>query len=237
MDKFKNRIKYYLIGFLIGVLAVAFFFGERGCTWLPGNRVKSVIAENNIVIGDSIAAIMNCLADDALPIYNLLNSSGDVNFGESKTHQENKVYLIEGDDDLKVWFQLHEPGNNQNYSEIIGITSPHINCTSTLSNENKNPLVLPKKIIFNIIESHAFSYYPIIDCQVACYGIPLDSLKTIHKKSTKIETPNIPNLINKAYLIYTEYQGNKYKITYEIGENRTRIKRIEGTASCDCDNK
>ncbi|MFD1553432.1 hypothetical protein DNU06_07110 [Putridiphycobacter roseus] len=237
MDKFKNRIKYYLIGFLIGVVAVAFFFGQRGCAWLPGNRVKSVIAENNIVVGDSVAQLLNCLSDDAQPIYDILNNSGDVNFGESETHLDHKIYLIEGENDLKVWFQLFESSNNQGYSEIIGVSSPNIQCKSTLSNQLKKPLVLPKKIIFSIIESHSFSYYPIIDCQATCYQIPLDSLETIHKKSKKIETPNIPNLINKVYIVNTEYQGKNYQVTYEIGENRTRIKQIQGENECDCEIK
>ena len=54
MDKFKNRIKYFLVGLSIGVILVYFMFGNRGCSWLPENRVKNMIGEKEIVVGDSV---------------------------------------------------------------------------------------------------------------------------------------------------------------------------------------
>ena len=239
MDKFKNRIKYYLVGFIIGIIAVASFFGQRGCTWLPGNRVKSVIAENSIVVGDSILEVLLCLADDSQPIFDLLNTNGDVDFGNSETHLEEKIYKIDGPDDLSVYFKLFESDNYASYSEIIEIQSPKINCSVTVSNAIKRPLTLPRKLIFQIIESHSFTYYPIIDCQLACYGIEADSLTTLHRNALSIETPNNPNLINRVYNIETTHQGVKYLVQYEIGENRTRIKNIQLADSrvskiCDC---
>ena len=240
MDKFRNRIKYYLVGFLLGAVAVAFFFGQRGCTWLPGNRVKSVIAENTIIVGDSIQALLNCLAEDSQPIFELLNSGGNVDFGGSKTREDNKIYKIDGANDLSVYFKLFESNNYDSYSEIIDVKSPSLNCNITVSNTNKKPLMLPRSLVIQIIESHSFTYYPIIDCQLDCYGIPEDSLKTLHKNATAIETPNTPGLINKVYNIQLTYEGVKYLIKYEIGENRTRIKNINHMDSrlstiCDCE--
>ncbi len=240
MDKFKNRIKYYLVGFLMGIIAVAFFFGQRGCTWLPGNRVKSVIAENNIIVGDSISALLNCLADDSQPIFDLLNQDGNVDFSGSQTQAEHKIYKIDGSDELSVYFKLYENKNENSYSEIIQIQSPKVTCQTTLSNQNKQPLVLPHQLIMTIIEAHSFTYYPIIDCQIACYGIPEDSLKTLHKQALLIETPDIPGLINKVYNITTMFDHKKYLVQYEIGENRTRIKNIGSledneSLTCNCE--
>lgn len=240
MDKFRNRIKYYLVGLLMGVIAVAFFFGQRGCTWLPGNRVKSVIAENTIVIGDSVLGLLHCLADDSQPIFDLLNTNGDVDFGGSKTHIEDKIYKIDGPNDLQVFFKIFENDNFDSYSEIIDIKSPEIKCSISLTNTNKQPLLLPRTLIMKIIESHSFTYYPIIECQLACYGIPSDSLPNLHQKAIDIQTPDIPNLINKVYNITTSYNNNKYLIQYEIGENRTRIKNVESLtteakANCNCE--
>ncbi|MDX1349892.1 MAG: hypothetical protein R3279_06590 [Putridiphycobacter sp.] len=226
MDKFKNRIKYYLVGFLLGVVAVAFFFGQRGCTWLPGNRVKSVIAENTIIIGDSVAALLHCFSDDSQPVFDLLNTNGNVDFGGSKTRIEQKEYKIDGPDGLSMYFKLYESLNDDAYSELIDIKSPKINCKVSLSNSNKSPLALPKRIVFQIIESHNFSYYPIIDCQLDCYSIEIDSLKTWHKSAVSIQTSNDPSLVNRVYNIITVYKGKEYAVQYEIGENRTRIKNI-----------
>ena len=242
MNKFKNRIKYYLIGFLMGIVAVAFFFGQRGCTWLPGNRVKAVIAENNIIVGDSILEVLNCLADDSQPIFDLLNTDGDVDFGQSQTRTEPKIYKIDGANDLSVYFKLFKDQNDHNYSEIIEITSPKLDCQVSVPNRHKQPLLLPRKLIMQIIEAHKFTYYPIIDCQTTCYDIDSDSLKTIHRKATFIETPDIPGLINKVYNLTVNYYGSDYVIQYEIGENRTRIKNIKLVDTnrpdlCECEEK
>lgn len=224
----------------MGIIAVAFFFGQRGCTWLPGNRVKSVIAENTIVIGDSVLGLLHCLADDSQPIFDLLNTNGDVDFGGSETHQDQKIYKIDGPNDLAVYFKLFENDNFDSYSEIIDIKSPQINCDITTTNSNKQPLLLPHALIMKIIAAHSFTYYPIIECQLACYDIPNDSLSILHQKAIEIQTPDIPNLINKVYNITTKYNESKYVIQYEIGENRTRIKNIKPfeTATkepCDCE--
>jgi len=240
MDKFKNRIKYYLVGFLIGVVAVAFFFGQRGCTWLPGNRVKAVIAENTIVIGDSVLQILHCLAEDSQPIFDILNTTGDVDFGGSQTRTDPKIYKIDGDDGLSVFFKLFEDDNFDSYSEIINITAPELNCDVSASNTNKQPLVLPRRLIMQIIESRSFTYYPIVDCQVECYGINEDSLTTMHRNALQINTSNQPDLINKVYDITTVYDKGRYLVQYEIGENRTRIKNIKfldakGAITCDCE--
>lgn len=240
MDKFKNRLKYYLVGFILGSLAVGFFFGQRGCSWLPGKRVKTIIAENTIVVGDSVLALLHCLADDSQPIFDILNTNGDVDFGGSQPRAENKIYKIDGPDGLSVYFKLFEKDNFDSYSEIINIESPAINCKITVSNNRKKPLVLPRKLIMEIIEGHSFTYYPIIDCQVLCYGIDEDSLNTLHRKAETIETPSQADLVNRVYNIATSYNSVKYMIQYEIGENRTRIKNIkllDNTVADNCDCK
>lgn len=229
-----------MVGFLIGVVAVAFFFGQRGCTWLPGNRVKAVIAENTIVIGDSILQILYCLADDSQPVFDILNTTGDVDFGGSETRSDPKIYKIDGDDGLSVYFKLFEDDNFDSYSEIINITSPALSCDISVPNRNKQPLVLPRKLIMQIIESRSFTYYPIVNCQIDCYSINEDSLTTMHRNATNITTSERPDMINRVYDISTTSNDISYLIQYEIGENRTRIKNIqlandEVNKICDCE--
>ena len=40
---FLRRLFYYLIGVGIGLIFVFFVFGNRGCSWLPQNKVKETI--------------------------------------------------------------------------------------------------------------------------------------------------------------------------------------------------
>ena len=55
MDNFFRRLKYYGIGFGVGLVFVVFLFQQKGCSWTPGNRVKSAILER-IIFVDSLDA-------------------------------------------------------------------------------------------------------------------------------------------------------------------------------------
>ena len=126
MKTFKERLKYYVIGLGMGVIAVAFLFGERSCAWLPGNQVKNTLAMSEIVYGDSIKAIMKCSNVSNSDIYKLLDKSGDVDFSKSSTHEEPKKYVFSGAKDLEVTFAM-----NEGYSELIQVKS---NCKISMSN-------------------------------------------------------------------------------------------------------
>ena len=230
MNKFKQRIKYYLVGFAFGIAAVIFFFGQRGCAWLPGNRVKTTISENKIVLGDSIQGLLDCLSPDSEPIYDLLNYEGDVDFANSDSKSENKVYVLENSEELKVAFKLYE-----DYSEIIRIESPKLSCTVNASNGNKHALVLPKKIVNQIIESRKFYVYDTVYYQIECYNIPEDSLYTLHLRGEKYDSPGRDDLVNRIFNISLKFNSEDYVVSYEIGENRTRIKFIQGKSPCIID--
>lgn len=90
-----NRIKFYAFGFLIGLIFVFLFFQNRGCSWLPENRVKNAILENVIVCSpEAIDFIQSqkLTTED----YILLLNDGDVKFGKSKRDGEPKVYYLTG---------------------------------------------------------------------------------------------------------------------------------------------
>lgn len=108
MDSFKRRLKYYGIGFGFGLLFVFFFFQNRGCSWLPSNRVKNAILDRIIVVSDETATILeeHHLTDQDL--INVLND-GDVLFQESDKNHESKVYLIEKEG-MKFAFSLPYEG-------------------------------------------------------------------------------------------------------------------------------
>lgn len=214
----------------MGVIAVAFFFGQRGCSWLPENRVKTVISENRIIIGDSIQAILDCLSEDSQPIYDILNYNGDVDFSKSDTKSDQKTYWFDGADGFTAEFKINE---EDRYSELVSINQTGKNCETRLLNDKKHTLILPKKILNQIIESHKFVLYDTVKYQIECYEIPEDSLYRIHLKSTGYSSPSEEKLVNKIFNVTTEFEGNQYIITYEIGENRTRIQNVAGETPCE----
>jgi len=85
MDSFWRRLKFYGFGFGIGLVFVIVFFQNRGCSWLPSNRVKNSFLERLIVLPESQKALMLSKNLTEKDIINVLND-GDVNFEKSIKH-------------------------------------------------------------------------------------------------------------------------------------------------------
>ncbi len=96
MESLKRRLKYYGIGFGLGIIFVLFFFQNRGCAWLPANRVKNAIMDRVIVVSD---ATQEKLDEKGLSVEDLIQvlNDGDVDFGASDKEDDSKVYVIEKD--------------------------------------------------------------------------------------------------------------------------------------------
>ena len=93
-SSFIRRLKYYGIGFGIGLIFVFIFFQNRGCSWLPGNRVKNTVLERVMVVNDETAkafAKKGLTKKDAIAALN----NGSVLFGDSDKNNDSKVYAIE----------------------------------------------------------------------------------------------------------------------------------------------
>ncbi len=104
MSTFIKRLKFYGIGFGIGLIFVFFFFQNRGCSWLPSNRVKNAILDRLIVVSDSTNAVLKAKKITMDDIVNALND-GEVYFNESDKDNASKIYIIEKDD-IKYAFTL-----------------------------------------------------------------------------------------------------------------------------------
>ena len=94
MESFLRRLKYYGLGFGFGLLFVFFFFQNRGCSWLPSNRVKNSILERLIVIPDAQLEALKASGYSKKDVIALLND-GDVDFSESRKQTNPKVYFEE----------------------------------------------------------------------------------------------------------------------------------------------
>jgi hypothetical protein len=94
MDSFLRRLKYYGVGFGIGLLFVFVFFQNRGCSWLPANRVKNSFLDRVIVIPEAEQLAMDAKNLTKKDIINVLND-GNIAFDKSIKEGNTKVYLIE----------------------------------------------------------------------------------------------------------------------------------------------
>lgn len=242
MDKFKTRIRYYLIGMSIGLIFVYFMFGNRSCSWLPGNRVKNMIGEKEIIVGDSVLAVMNCLSLSNDDVYAVLKSSGNVEFSESITNERPKIYHIEGEKEGKIYivkFALYEriPMVDEGYAEVLSVDYEKRpdECVTSVSNKNKSVLPLPHDDVMAILESNEFRILERATCEMEVYGLSEEDVLAFHK-SAKIDIQDSqPRLSpNPIYVLNGTIDNNTYAIEYIVGELKTRISRITGEKPSNC---
>lgn len=110
MKSFWRRLRYYGLGFGIGLIFVFFFFRNRGCSWLPENRVKNTFLGRVLVVSEDNRRIFeqHHLTDSV--IVSFLND-GSISFGSSKKQGNPKVYKIRKElngKEVELWFSMPE---------------------------------------------------------------------------------------------------------------------------------
>ncbi len=102
-----KRIGYYLGGFSIGLVLLAFFLSGKktSCDYSPSARVKKNIRIKKRVFSDEVKELLNTKIIDTAAISYIINK-GNVNFSESNTKLDScKIYVIKGSysqQDLKL---------------------------------------------------------------------------------------------------------------------------------------
>lgn len=112
MKKLVRRLGFYSIGLIVGIIFVLLVFGERACTWLPGNRVKEEIISKVIVFPEDQLEALEAMNVNEQTIYSIV-VNGRINFKESikDPTQYPKAYVFELTDSTgfkKVQFSLYE---------------------------------------------------------------------------------------------------------------------------------
>lgn len=92
---FLRRLKFYLIGFLLGLVLVNFLFKGRGCK-MPGSIKLEELSGQEIIYTKHAACRMQCRAISAEEIKQVLET-GNINY--SKSNAQDKPcpsYAVEG---------------------------------------------------------------------------------------------------------------------------------------------
>ncbi|OIQ36784.1 MAG: hypothetical protein BM555_02095 [Crocinitomix sp. MedPE-SWsnd] len=234
MHKFKNRLKYYLIGFGLGLVFMFFIFGNRACAWLPENRVKNMLAEKEIFVGDSVQYLMQCQNVTNDDVYRLLNEEGDVDFERSITDVHPKIYLFQGYKDKKDITITYALGDST--TEVIGFEFGGNTCTTVLSNEHKNVVSVPEFKIISIIEEQKIRILDRAQCQMDAHGLTNAEVLNFHLHATNVVEMSEPRLEpNPFYWMHGMIQNVDFEIKYIIGDSRTRIAEIIGPVETDCE--
>ena len=95
MTSFKRRLLYYGIGFSIGLVFVFFFFSNRGCSWLPENRIKILLSQKIIFVSEQNLSVLKNLNIEHSEIKNYIESA-DIDFSKSVKNRNPRIYHLEG---------------------------------------------------------------------------------------------------------------------------------------------
>ena len=93
MSAFWRRFKYFLGGFIPGCIIVILFFQNRGCSWLPDNRVRGAILEKIIVVDSTQQQLLNKSGITKNGIKAFVEGC-EVDFKKSDVKKDTKVYLV-----------------------------------------------------------------------------------------------------------------------------------------------
>jgi hypothetical protein len=182
MDSFLRRLKYYGIGFGIGLVFVFIFFQNRGCSWLPSNRVKNSFLDRLIVIPEGEKAAMKAINLTKQDVVNVLND-GDVSFDESIKEGATKVYVLqkeyEGKGNVRFYFTLPK----ESFISEVHISEKYAAQVKNSTSGYGDIVHFPKDDHLIYVDSSK-----LLNCQQEILGLlnPMDILKHL-KKSGKID--------------------------------------------------
>jgi len=233
--KIGRRLRVYLIGVGMGLVAAYFILGTRSCEWLPGKRVKTFIIESQIKISDFNMCRMECYGLNRTDIFNVLNS-GSVSFSESKTSGDQKEYIIEHEG-LRVAFAV---SMTDSISEVVHFQNRSEKCVCDDRNKaDLSVLYEPNDMVLEHLRENGFALISKNECQFECVGIDSAYASSVLQKGTVLNERSFPRRNpNPVYTIrLVKDIADTLFFVVEKGF-KTRILEIsnsEGDPGCNCD--
>ena len=217
--KFIHRLKYFLVGFGIGLIAVFFFFKDRGWDWLPGNRVTKFILTNPMEIDEDFLLVLNENKIKTDLLFNTIEK-GSVLFSESETKVRVKNYKIELDtfkltilvsfeDSLSTIINLNNLKNKQNQKIV------------------STPFYPSDSLFFSKILKKEIKANDLFLCQLKKEELNYDSIITHLKNNILLREFSRPyKKPNPIYFSEMNFNGNKMIIHMEEGSKKIRLKSM-----------
>jgi hypothetical protein len=217
MKSIWRRLMYYGIGLLIGLLFVTFFFGNRGCSWLPENRIKSSIFSQVLVV--DTAAMVEGFTDS---MYVVTIVEADVNLGLSLRQGEPKAY----------YFANKKKGNKARFFQVTFETDGVVGIVKTIPEDQKAKIQTGNysyPIIHVPGDSNFISFHEGMERNVQLLNLNRQIIHNALKNTGFAQTENIdfdPDK-RKIHRMIFEHKGNQYRITVRYFQNSLQLMGIE----------
>jgi hypothetical protein len=227
MKTFFDRLKIYAIGFGIGMVFVFFFFQNRGCSWLPDNRVKNSILDRVIVVQSEVEGQLKQKGISQKEIISLLND-GDVDFSKSKKDGQFKIYLV-SKDDVKLYFTLP----NESFISEVRLANVAVKSVKNSTKGTGKLIHFPKdnELVFADTTK-------LVSCQQQSFGMIENRkiLKSLKANGIIDFEKSDFNVKPKAlqYLFFNDKKGRKIGATAVWYKNKISIDHFELPFETDC---
>ncbi len=232
MESFLRRLKYYGIGFSIGLVFVFIFFQNRGCSWLPSNRVKNAFLDRVVVVSEEQYEIFKNkgITDD--DITQVLND-GSVNFSQSDTEGEWKVYKLskelEGKGVVDFFFSLP----NESFVSEVFLSSKNVTDVKNSTKGFGRIIHYPNDDHMLFLDSST-----IINCKLKELGFKdVDALFKVVKKEGKLDFSKT-NFAEKPkaiqYISIFENQNQKFGLKTIWYKNKINVVAIDTDSTSQC---
>lgn len=232
MDSFFRRLKYYGIGFGAGLIFVIFFFQNRGCSWLPDNRVKNSILDRVLVLPENQSKELKKFGLTKKQLTLVLND-GKVLFNESKKQGNPKVYVVEKEIPTKGNMKFYFVLANESFIAEIHFTEKN---SKNVKSSTKG---LGDLIYFPMDDNLVFpDSSKLVTCQQEKLNLinPKEILKNL-KKSGKIDFSKSNLMLTpkpEHCLIFTDKKGRKIPCNVIWYKNKLNITNFELPFQNEC---
>tara|TARA_B100001287_G_scaffold247322_1_gene225883 strand:- start:524 stop:1225 length:702 start_codon:yes stop_codon:yes gene_type:complete len=222
--KFFKRLKYFAVGFSIGIIFVYFLFNSREFKWdwLPGNRVTNFIINHPIKINTEAYRLVSNKEKLSNDFFNTI-LNGKVDFSKSETKGNIKYYAVNHlDNSAFICISFVD-----SFSQLA-IFNDNIFSEKIYLNKNDSNLNMDDLTFINFISKKKKKLNNNFLDQLKKYNISerdfnnsFNSIRVLWELSRPYEKPY------GSYTVYLEINETKYHVIFDYGNEKLRFKEIK----------
>ena len=219
---FLNRLKFYLVGFILGLFFVYSLFNDREWDWLPENKIKKFLLANPIKINIEKSEFLNINDSFSKKVFDVI-INGNILFSKSETKTDTKNYFLESNNDtISVDISFDDSACRITSFNNIKFTrnksSIHIDTNVYMDNFN----------FYNVVEKLKKKYSKEFTRDLEKYQLnELDIEKNLKTIDVNWIKSNGFMITNPFYIGRINIEGLDYEISMEKGNKKIRFKRLK----------
>lgn len=219
---FLNRLKFFLVGFILGLFLIYSLFNDREWDWLPKNKIKKFLLANPIKINIEKSEVLNINESFSKKVFDVV-INGNILFSKSETKTDTKNYFLESNNDtISIDISFNDSTcritslNDQNFTRNQSIN--HIDTNIYMDNFN----------FYKVVEKLKKKYSKEFITDLGNYQLnELDIEKNLKTINVNWIRSNGFMIANPFYIGKINIEGLDYEISMEKGNKKIRFKKLK----------